>query len=178
MTSLASSCGMNHQSRGDVLSLPAAKAVLMLHTHLDKPCKGGEMWDNMMSWTSSLLFAIQYAIWRRKQFGCAPDAIRLCVVDTTRFPLGQFAPDHWLLQAYRDIACRMSPEISGFFKFRLNDERYYNGDFLSRPKGAWIMRVDRVQYHYRIWKKLGYTIYTLSSLRRARRPDDRSVSWN
>jgi hypothetical protein len=85
-----------------------------------------------MSCTSSLLFAIQYAIWRRHNFGCDSADIKICVVDTRRFPHGQFVHDRWLLQAYRHIDEREGEKKRDFFRFRLDDERYYNGEYLSQ----------------------------------------------
>ncbi|PVH77967.1 hypothetical protein DL98DRAFT_550369 [Cadophora sp. DSE1049] len=93
------------ESRKDLLSLPKLEALDMLHTHLNKPCWGGEDADNLMSWTSSLLFAIQYAIWRRRTFGCHPADIKICVV---------------------------GGKINDFFRFRLEDTRYHNGEYLSQ----------------------------------------------
>ncbi|KAF4627345.1 hypothetical protein G7Y89_g10810 [Cudoniella acicularis] len=129
MTSVSRSPG---DSRIDLLSLPTDRATDMIYTHLTKQCCGGEDPDNLMSWTSSLLFAIQYAIWRCRTFHCHPADIKICAVDTRRFPHGQFAPDMWLLQAYRHFAAQVGGETQKFFRFRLEDERYYNGEYLSQ----------------------------------------------
>ncbi|KFY29937.1 hypothetical protein V494_08360 [Pseudogymnoascus sp. VKM F-4513 (FW-928)] len=129
MTSVSTSSG---DGRIDLLSLPEHEATDMLYTHLTKTCSGGQASDNLMSWTSSLLFAIQYAIWRRHTFGCDPADINICAIDTRRFPHGQFAQDMWLLQAYRHIAEEEGGERHKFFRFRLDDERYHNGEYLSQ----------------------------------------------
>ncbi len=129
MTSVSTSPG---DSRIDLLSLPTHRATNMIYTHLTKQCCGGEDSDNMMSWTSSLLFAIQYAIWRCHKFRCDPAVIKICAIDTRRFPHGQFAQDMWLLQAYRHIAAKVGGETQKFFCFRLHDERYHNGEYLSQ----------------------------------------------
>ncbi|KAF1954385.1 hypothetical protein CC80DRAFT_567623 [Byssothecium circinans] len=98
-----------------------------------KSCFGGEKSDNLMSWTSSLLFAIQYAVWRHKTRGCYLSDIKICVVDTRKFPQGQFAQDIWLLNAYHETAEQLDdPRIRRFFKFRLENEDFYNGEYLSQ----------------------------------------------
>ena len=110
VASMARVADSPEESRKDLLSLPKDQAIDMLYTHLTKPCCGGEDSDNLMSWTSSLLFAIQYAIWRRRKFGCNPADIKICAIDTRRFPQGQFAPDLWLLQR---IATLLHKRVGG-----------------------------------------------------------------
>lgn len=129
MTTVSTSPG---HSRIDLLSLPSDKATDMLHKHLNKSCCDGEDSDNLMSWTSSLLFAIQYAIFRCNKFGCDPADIKICAIDTRKFPHGQFARDMWLLQAYRQTAIEVGGHTQNFFRFRLDDERYHNGEYLSQ----------------------------------------------
>lgn len=48
--------------RTDLLAMRTEAAAEMLYGHLTKPCFGGTGADNLMSWSSSLLFVIQYAI--------------------------------------------------------------------------------------------------------------------
>lgn len=119
------------ESRKDLMSLPTGKAIKMLHTHL-KPLDDGKDSDNLMSWTSSLLFAIQYAIYRRHTLGCHAANIKICVVDTRRFPQGQFAPDMQLLQAYLNTPAQVNWTAEKFFRFRLEYTGYYNGEYLSQ----------------------------------------------
>ncbi|TEY44646.1 hypothetical protein BOTCAL_0349g00120 [Botryotinia calthae] len=122
-----------YDSRIDLLSLSALKATNLMYKHL---CgKYPYIWnpeDNLVSWTSSLLFAIQYAIWKNHFLGRPAAEIQICAVDTRRFPRGQFAPDTWLLQAYRNTAAEVGGDTKEFFRFRLEDERYQNGEFLSQ----------------------------------------------
>jgi hypothetical protein len=132
VASIASVAELPEESRKDLLSFPKDKAIDMLHTHLTNQCCSGGDPDNLMSWTSSLLFAIQYAIWRRRTFGCHSADIKICVIDTRRFPQGQFAPDMWLLQAYRNTAAKVGGKTKKFFRFRLKDTRYHNGEYLSQ----------------------------------------------
>ncbi|EDN93604.1 hypothetical protein SS1G_09471 [Sclerotinia sclerotiorum 1980 UF-70] len=132
IASIASSIEALGNSRSDLLSLPKREATVMLHAHLDNGYCDGYYSDNLMSWTSSLLFAIQCAIWRRRKFGCSSSDIKICVVNTKRFPQGQFMPDMWLLQEYLDTAVQMGGKTQQFFNFRLKDERYHNGEYLSQ----------------------------------------------
>lgn len=131
IASIASIFGPQESSRVDLLALERHKAAELLHMHLTKDCFGGKNSDNLMSWTSSLLFAIQYAVWRLRRRGCHPSDIKICAVDTEKFPRGQFARDTWLFKAYKSTARREDP-AQNFFRFRLKDERFYNGEYLSQ----------------------------------------------
>ena len=83
-----------------------------------------------MSWSSSLLFVIQCAVWRCHHRRCGEDEVKICAVDTRKSTRGQFARDMALLRAYRQIA-KHDERTNKFFDFRLNREDYDNGDFLS-----------------------------------------------
>ncbi|KAF2277014.1 uncharacterized protein EI97DRAFT_305994 [Westerdykella ornata] len=135
IASIASISGSQRNSRTDILTLESRTATELLYAHLDKSCFGGEASDNLMSWTSSLLFAIQYAVWRLTIRRCSTSDIKICVVDTRDFPQGQFAQDIWLLQAYEATAKRLSNQIRGIqwmFDSRLERGDYYNGEYLSQ----------------------------------------------
>jgi len=115
------------ESKPDILSIEKQEARVLLLMHLDKDCFGkGIKRDNLMSWTSSLLFAIQYAIWRsRKSRIRRPlSEIKICAIDTSEFPMGQFVRDLALIQ-------QVDQRPSSFI-FRLNYEEYYNGEYLSQ----------------------------------------------
>jgi hypothetical protein len=107
----------------------------MLHKHLTKSCfdwnKEEEDVDNLMSWSSSLLFVIQYAIWRYHKRHSTPAGVEICMVDTTKFPHGQFARDMSLIRAYHE-APELDTEIQQFFDFRLKNKYYDNGEYLSQ----------------------------------------------
>lgn len=50
-------------SRSDILSLGLEDRAERLLAHLTKPCfGGGDHTDDLMSWSSSMLFVLQYAI--------------------------------------------------------------------------------------------------------------------
>ncbi|ROV89584.1 hypothetical protein VMCG_09945 [Cytospora schulzeri] len=118
-------------SRKDLLSLDKFEATDMLFKHLKWYDFEAEAPDNLTSWTSSLLYAVQYAIYRCNNHGLDPEDVRICVVDTTKFPRGQFAQDTHLINELRGYTSGVQ-EAGQFFKFRLNDERYYNGEYLSQ----------------------------------------------
>jgi hypothetical protein len=91
--------------------------------------------DNLVSWTSSLLFALQYIFYRYtdSRDGLTLDEIRLCVVDTTSFPKGVFLRDMDLICAYRlfdsrlrnldDLRTKKHSVLAGSFYF---------GEYLSQ----------------------------------------------
>ena len=126
------STGSLENSRTDILKLDRDIATESLEKHLNKPCFVWEKSDNLVSWTSSLLFAIQYAVWMLGKRGCRSYDIHICAVDTRAFPPGQFAQDIWLLEKYRANATQIGGKIQSFFDFRLQREDYYNGEYLSQ----------------------------------------------
>lgn len=125
----------SRRSRIDLLLRPGKEAANMLHRHLNKRCfrcdDEGEDADNLMSWSSSLLFVIQYAIWRRQKGQRTPADIHICMVDTTKFPPGQFARDLSLIRAYRGVP-ELDKKKRDFFDFRLERKEYDNGEYLSQ----------------------------------------------
>ena len=116
----------------DYFSSNRRNATAMLSAHLTN--KGGDRSDNFMSWSSSLLFVIQYAIYRQYHDRCPLTDVKVCVVDTTKFQPGQFARDIWLYRNRRATAepgretqlqSLMQPREIGF------DD---NGEYLSQGK--------------------------------------------
>ena len=134
IASTASKYGLQHNSRDDILGLEQQKAAKLLHTHLTKSCFDGEGRDNLMSWTSSLLFAVQCAIWRAHKGRRPTSDVRICAVDTRKFPLGQFMRDISLLETYRATAEKTGGSMLDFFRFRLDRNEYYNGEYLSQGR--------------------------------------------
>jgi hypothetical protein len=134
IASCASIIGSHESSRTDILTLERRVATKLLYMHLTKSCFAGEGSDNLMSWTSSLLFALQYAVWRLKTRGCHPSEIKICAVNTQKFPRGQFVQDISLLKAYHATAqgLQAGNPMREFFNFRLENENYYNGEYLSQ----------------------------------------------
>ncbi|BCR95666.1 uncharacterized protein AKAW2_20606A [Aspergillus luchuensis] len=118
------------RSRTDLLSRPPGESTRMLYNHL-KWFKSKDA-DNLMSWSGSLLYVIQYAIWRCNKWCRDPAEVYICIVDTRKFPRGQFARDKSLLRVYRD-APEVDPSMRSFFDFRLRkNPDYDNGEYLSQ----------------------------------------------
>jgi hypothetical protein len=84
---------------------------------------------NLMSWSSSLLFVIQYAIRRSSKSNCSPADIKICAVDTIKFSRGQFARDVLLMYMYRDVFSSNSDMQN---LVRLGEGDYDNGKYLSQ----------------------------------------------
>ena len=132
----AESISAIYRSRVDLLSRTAKEITQMLYSHLDKSCFGGERTDNLMSWSSSLLFVIQYAIWRchqhqRYKRHLGPAEIKICMIDTRNLPRGQFVRDMSLLRGYCE-APEADERMRSFFNFRLKNAYYDNGEYLSQ----------------------------------------------
>ncbi|EWG38497.1 hypothetical protein FVEG_01698 [Fusarium verticillioides 7600] len=119
----------NH--RIDIFSINYQEASGMLHHHLDRGLSSPWETDNLVSWSSSLIFAIQYANWRfcnPPRFS-RPMDIRICAVDTSKFPRGQFARDKWLLKCFKNT--EFSDQENSFRELRLNED-HDNGEYLSQ----------------------------------------------
>lgn len=109
-TYVPSSNGLTHETvveapgsgyvhgRVDLLRLPWDKAASMLWGHLKWKNRRD---DNLMSWTSSLFFAIQHGLHRHLEDHDHPEYsdIRICIVDTRKFPRGTFAKDLDLMRS-------------------------------------------------------------------------------
>ena len=116
--------------RIDLLSMGIEERAERLCTHLKKKCFGeADIADNLMSWSSSLLFVLQYAVWRCNKGRRSSTDVQICVVDTTKFPRGQFARDMWLLEQCRDArteSWKVQNEV------QLRKRGYDNGEYLSQ----------------------------------------------
>lgn len=120
-------------SRIDILSLHNDFATTILDWHLNPwKCRDDRSQnpDNLMSWTSSLLYAIQYALYRRYRYGCASEDIKICVIDTTKFPRGQFVHAKRLLEVYYQSVKRA--DMRNSYNTRLLMYIYQNGEYLSQ----------------------------------------------
>lgn len=104
--------------RVDLLSTEREKPTSLLCKHCI-PCKPKDRIcsDNLVSWTSSLLPAIQCAIAKRHIWD--EKEIKICVVDTEKFPRGQFIRDIQLHTVYSRPGIEECQ--SYFFNFRLNE---------------------------------------------------------
>jgi hypothetical protein len=105
-TYVASTAAIHREDQGepyddDVFDKPRNVARDTLKTHVKKWNRGKE--DNFMSWTSSLLFALQHAI-RREASDLYPRStaqqVKLSILFTSKLPAGCFMPSVALLDAY------------------------------------------------------------------------------
>lgn len=84
-------------------------------------------YDNFVSWTSSLLFALQYIYYRHYKDGTSLEQIKLYVVDTMKFPRGTFMRDLDLIDIFRDY----DDGLEDLWLLR-NRPNLYFGEYLSQ----------------------------------------------
>lgn len=107
-------------SRQDINSVAA-----MLSRHLWWKGKNDEE-DNLVSWTSSFLFVLQYALYRSRYNGTSLKRIYICVVDTTQLPANVFVRDIDLINAYSHLDDKLA-------RMRhLRQGPHYFGEYLSQ----------------------------------------------
>jgi hypothetical protein len=114
------------KSKVDIFARTSRESVAaMLHRYFTWQ-EGPE--DNLVSWTSSLLFALVYVFYLRAnlQNGSNFDEIHLCIIDTTSFPTGVFLRDMDLIRCYRSFDER----LQSFEKLRSGC--YYFGEYVSQ----------------------------------------------
>ncbi|KAI0377344.1 hypothetical protein F5Y04DRAFT_284982 [Hypomontagnella monticulosa] len=109
----------------DLLSMEESSASSMLCEHCKNHNRRSS--DNLVSWTSSLLFAIQGAIFY--QYKKRESGIKICVIDTKRFPRGQFVRDISLYDAYSED---IKAKDRWLFDNRQPGVEYDNGEYLSQ----------------------------------------------
>ncbi|CAG7564269.1 unnamed protein product [Fusarium equiseti] len=80
-------------SKKDIFSMGTDGASKMLHLHLDGP---EARTDNLVTWSRSLLFVVQASVHRCcNTHGRSPSRMFICILDTSKFPKGQFASAKW-----------------------------------------------------------------------------------
>lgn len=106
-------------------------AAARLNEHLTwkkEKFSGQDENNNLVSWTSSFLYVVQYAIYKSQQGGASE--VYICVVDTTKFPRGQFAHDKWLFDRL-DRETDAPRPLKNIVRLRSGNE-YNNGEYLSQ----------------------------------------------
>ncbi|KAJ5803046.1 uncharacterized protein N7503_005496 [Penicillium pulvis] len=89
--------------------------------------------SNLLSWTSSLLFALQYVFYRHHRDHVALEDITLFIVNTTTFQRGAFVQDLDLISIFSRFSYslrsmeRLRTERTGDFS-----KRFYFGEYLSQ----------------------------------------------
>ncbi|KAL8344081.1 hypothetical protein RB601_004548 [Gaeumannomyces tritici] len=92
--------------------------------------------SNFVSWTTSLLFALKFAFYNKQQ-GTPSECIKLCMVNTQKFPKGVFVRDIYLIGAYKHYLPTYEQRVSGDGKtltslLDLRTQGLYFGEFLSQ----------------------------------------------
>jgi hypothetical protein len=92
-----------------------------------------ELDDNFVSWTSSLLFAIQYIFYRHlsPKDRSSWEDIKLYVIDTAQFPKGTFLADMDLIHAFCEYDTTLGKNLGSFESLR-KKQGYYFGEYLSQ----------------------------------------------
>ncbi|QGA15961.1 hypothetical protein EYB26_003628 [Talaromyces marneffei] len=100
------------------------ETAAMLHRHLR--WKEGPN-DNLVSWTSSLLFALIYVfhLHANSRDGSAFEDIYICIIDTSNFPEQVFLRDIDLIRAYRSV----SQDLQEFETLRMKKRFGFSGYF-------------------------------------------------
>ncbi|TVY92340.1 hypothetical protein LAWI1_G001767 [Lachnellula willkommii] len=85
--------------------------------------------DNLVSWTSSLLFALVYVFHLHANYrdNSAFDDINLCIIDTDKFPKAVFLRDMDLIQVYSPF----DADLKNFKGLRSRRDWYF-GEYLSQ----------------------------------------------
>jgi hypothetical protein len=126
--------GNSRLARRDLLSMQDKSALEIIHRHVNRECFVHSLGsDNPMSWTSSILIAIQYAIWRAHMRDRSLSDTTVCAIDTRAFPKGQFVLDQHLLKIFDAIGnIHFRPTEARFFRSRIKGKTYYNREYFSQ----------------------------------------------
>lgn len=129
----ASTCGKTDRAE-DIFRLQPRTAAALLNAHL-RWQYSHELECNLISWTSSLLFALQYGLYRHHASHDKSDLshIFLLIIDTRRFPKGTFVKDLEIMEVfarYSDASERNN--LENLLNFRKNDMGYYFGEYLTQ----------------------------------------------
>lgn len=116
----------------NLLDLRSCDAANRLYRHLE-PVPGHENGCNFMSWSSSILFLIQYAFYRSTTWWTDENFndIKLLVIDTGKLPKGVFVKDLDLLRDLNMVCnCDYHQDLKSLVKLRNGD--HYFGEYLTQ----------------------------------------------
>jgi hypothetical protein len=117
--------------------MPPNEAADLLNQHLQWDWCHDKR-DNLMSWSSSLLFVLQYGLFRNVNDYCGKSELSeifLCIVDTREFPHGTFLQDLPLIKAYQNEKHQPSKGYTLEELRRLREDRgHYFGEYLSQGR--------------------------------------------
>jgi hypothetical protein len=109
----------------DLFDFPPKKAANLLLNHLLWQ-RGAEDGCSLMSGTRSLLFALQYALYRHHKDGDDLRHITLIIIDMGLFPQGTFIQDMEVMKHFEHADTRLQK----FVKYR--ETEYYFGEYLTQ----------------------------------------------
>lgn len=128
----ASTCGKINKM-GDIFKLQLQDAAALLNEHL-RWWRSHESECNLISWTSSLLFALQYGLYRHRGCEDKPDLsqIFLLILDTREFPEGTFVKDMEIMEVFAQSEISQQYTLEDFLQFRKSSKGYYFGEYLTQ----------------------------------------------
>ncbi|KAL8858806.1 MAG: hypothetical protein Q9178_004723 [Gyalolechia marmorata] len=119
----------------DLFTLPEQKAATRLNEHF-RWGEDHEKWCNLTSWTTSLLSALQYGLYRhRGSRYIEPDLskISLLILDTRGLPAGTFIKDLEVMEAFGAYSDpKVQANLKDFVKLRKGNSGYYFGEYLTQ----------------------------------------------
>ena len=127
----ASLCGQTDRMR-DIFRLPRADAAELLNSHF-RWWRRHEPECNLISWTSSLLYVLQYGFYRHRIDNLNLAQIYLHVLDTRGFPEGTFIKDIEIMKVFDEYSKAGWKTLTDFFQLRKIGV-YYFGEYLSQGK--------------------------------------------
>lgn len=164
----ASRAAVNGSDMGntDLFSMPANEAAKVLNRHLWWDWYK-DLRDSLISWTSSLPIALQFGFYRhanRREATPNLSDIKLCVLDTSRYPAGTFLRNTVLIGAFMD---EPHPDVSNNSdekkKKTLQDMHnlrtggYRHGEYLSQG----VMDIRQQSSHASFEQLIGAGLYTI-----------------
>ena len=117
----------------DLFRKPSADAAEGLNAHL-----WWQTWHedkcNLMSWSSSLLFLLQYGLYRHVKDHNRPalSNVHLLVLDTRQFPKGTFIQDLEAIKAFSGHTGSERQNLTNLLELRMSE--YYFGEYLSQGR--------------------------------------------
>lgn len=127
--SAASAAAGCSTASADLLTLGLEKGNRKLCEHLSWDERGHNSEDDLVSWSTSLLFVRQYAIWRRHTYGQPPADVKILVLKTSMFK-HLLMRDLWLFRKLRSAELGDSKMQS--LVYLRHSSGYDNGEYLSQ----------------------------------------------
>ncbi|KAF5236167.1 hypothetical protein FAUST_6703 [Fusarium austroamericanum] len=137
----------NDYGEKDLLSLQKHEASHRLYAHLIRP-DDGYSHENLVSWNSSLLFSIQFANYLCRRSAMDPSTVYISVVDTAKYPKGQFVSNKWLIERFQDVD--LTEREEEFLSRQSSNPAYYHSKYLSQGElditgRSWTMSLAELQ---------------------------------